>query len=73
MRALASLLAVSCLFAAAETAQAQGRSIPLRPSTALRADVRYAVGFSDIHEASDGWTEVKNRAWAASAGLAFRF
>jgi hypothetical protein len=39
----------------------------------LRGDVRYAIGFSDIHEASDVWTEIKNRAWAVSAGAAFRF
>ena len=48
-------------------------NISLGPATALRADVRYAVGFSDIRKASDVWTEVKNRAWAVSAGLAFRF
>jgi hypothetical protein len=44
----------------------------LGPSTSLRADVRYAIGFSDIHKASDVWTEIKNRAWAVSAGVAFR-
>jgi hypothetical protein len=42
-------------------------------STTLRADVRYAIGFKDINKASDVWTEIKNRAWAVSAGLAFRF
>lgn len=42
-------------------------------STSLRADVRYAIGFKDINKASDIWTEIKNRAWAVSAGIAFRF
>ena len=46
--------------------------IPLGSSAVLRADVRYLVGFSDIHEASDVWTEIKNRAWAVSAGVALR-
>lgn len=41
--------------------------------TSIRGDVRYAIGFSDIHKASDVWTEIKNRAWAVSAGIAFRF
>jgi hypothetical protein len=39
----------------------------------LRADVRYAIGFSDIHEASDVWTEIKNRAWQVSVGIGTRF
>ena len=47
--------------------------LTLGPSTTLRADARYAIGFADIRKASDVWTEVKNRAWAVSAGLAFRF
>jgi Outer membrane protein beta-barrel domain len=47
--------------------------ISIGPSTALRGDVRYAIGFSDIKKASDVWTEIKNRAWAVSAGLSFRF
>jgi hypothetical protein len=47
--------------------------IMLGGSTSLRADARYTIGFSDIHEASDVWTEIKNRAWAVSAGVAFRF
>jgi hypothetical protein len=42
-------------------------------SATLRGDVRYAIGFKDINKASDVWTEIKNRAWAVSAGLAFRF
>jgi hypothetical protein len=45
----------------------------LGSNASVRADVRYTIGFSDIHEASDVWTEVKNRAWAVSAGVAFRF
>jgi hypothetical protein len=40
--------------------------------TALRFDVRYAIGFKDIREASDVWTEIKNRAWLVSVGLGFR-
>jgi hypothetical protein len=47
--------------------------VPLGESASLRADVRYLIGFSDIHKASDVWTEIKNRAWAVSAGVAFRF
>lgn len=47
--------------------------ILLGDNASLRADVRYAIGFSDIHKASDVWTEIKNRAWAVSAGVAFRF
>ena len=42
-------------------------------SVSLRGDVRYAIGLSDIEEASDIWTEIRNRAWQVSAGLAFRF
>jgi hypothetical protein len=42
-------------------------------SVSLRGDARYAIGLSDIEEASDIWTEVRNRAWQVSAGLAFRF
>ena len=45
----------------------------LGPSASLRGDVRYAIGFSDIHKASDVWTGIKNRAWAVSAGVALRF
>jgi hypothetical protein len=41
-------------------------------SMLLRGDVRYAIGFSDIHEASDVWTEIKNRAWQVSVGIGFR-
>lgn len=47
--------------------------ILLAGGTSLRGDVRYSIGFSDIHKASDVWTEIKNRAWAVSAGIAFRF
>jgi hypothetical protein len=43
------------------------------PSASLRGDVRYAIGFSDINKASDVWTDIKNRAWAVSVGVAFRF
>jgi hypothetical protein len=38
----------------------------------LRFDVRYAIGFKDIREASDIWTEIKNRAWLVAVGLGFR-
>ena len=40
---------------------------------ALRADIRYAVGFDDIRKASDIWSEIKNRAWQFSGGVGFRF
>jgi hypothetical protein len=45
----------------------------LSETTLLRVDVRYAVGFNDIEEASDIWTEIKNRAWQVQVGLAYRF
>ena len=47
--------------------------IALGPMMSLRADARYLIGLSDIHEASDVWTEVKNRAWIVSGGVAFGF
>lgn len=40
---------------------------------ALRGDVRYVIGLADIEEASDIWTEVRNRAWQVQAGIAYRF
>jgi hypothetical protein len=40
---------------------------------ALRADIRYAVGFDDIRKASDIWSEIKNHAWQFSAGAGMRF
>ena len=40
---------------------------------ALRADIRYAVGFDDVRKASDIWSEIKNRAWQFSAGAGIRF
>jgi len=33
------------------------------------ADVRYSLGLNDIHEASDIWTGVENRAWQAQVGF----
>jgi hypothetical protein len=45
----------------------------LSDAVALRADVRYAIGFSNIREASDIWREIKNRAWQVQAGLGYRF
>jgi hypothetical protein len=45
----------------------------LGATTSIRTDVRYAIGFSDIRKASDVWTEIKNRAWAISVGLGYRF
>jgi hypothetical protein len=42
-------------------------------SAVLRAEARYVIGFSDIHEASDIWTEIRNRAWQVQAGIAFGF
>jgi len=39
----------------------------------LRAEARYLIGLRDIHEASDVWTEIKNRAWQVQAGFGFRF
>ena len=45
----------------------------LGATATLRTDIRYAIGFSDISKASDVWTEIKNRAWAVSIGLGYRF
>jgi hypothetical protein len=43
------------------------------PTLALRLDIRYAIGFDDIRQASDIWSEIKNRAWQFSGGVGFRF
>jgi hypothetical protein len=45
----------------------------LGATATLRTDIRYAIGFSDIEKTSDVWTEIKNRAWAISVGLGYRF
>lgn len=47
--------------------------VSLGGNLSLRGDVRYAIGLSDIHKASDLWTEIRNRAWQVQAGIAYRF
>ena len=40
-------------------------------SFSIWADVRYSLGLNDIHETSDIWTEIENRAWQAQLGIGF--
>lgn len=48
-----------------------GADVKLQAGTSFSiwADVRYSLGLNDIHEASDIWTGVENRAWQAQLGI----
>lgn len=40
-------------------------------SFSVWADVRYSLGLNDIHQTSDIWTGIENRAWQAQLGIGF--